>query len=87
MIDNLLKKFGGRFKNHLTTHYNSKTFLPTYSFKDTSDGEVFTIQIDSLAADPEMVLENILNEKIINKRDNKINQIVSGIKTQKNRPS
>jgi hypothetical protein len=36
------------------------------------------IQIDSFAADPEIVLENTLNEKIINKRELKINSIING---------
>jgi len=81
MINQLLNKFGGRFKNHLPTIYNSSSFLPTYSLKDTTDGEVFTIQIDSFAADPEIVLENVLKEKIINKRDTKINSLINGNKT------
>jgi hypothetical protein len=81
MIKQLLNKFGGRFQNHLPTIYNSSSFLPTYSLKDTTDGEVFTIQIDSFAADPEIVLENVLKEKIINKRDTKINSLINGNKT------
>lgn len=81
MIKQLLNKFGGRFQNHLPTIYNSQSFLPTYSLKDTTDGEVFTIQIDSFAADPEIVLENVLKEKIINKRDTKINSLINGNKT------
>ena len=40
MIKQLLNKFGGRFQNHLPTIYNSQSFLPTYSLKDTTDGEV-----------------------------------------------
>jgi 2-methylcitrate dehydratase PrpD len=32
-------------------------------------------------ADPEIVLENVLNEKIINKRDTKINSLINGNKT------
>jgi hypothetical protein len=81
MIKQLLNKFGGRFQNHLPTIYNSQSFLPTYSLKDTTDGEFFTIQIDSFAADPEIVLENVLKEKIINKRDTKINSLINGNKT------
>jgi hypothetical protein len=76
MIENLLKKFGGRFKNHLTT-YSTNTLLPVYSFEDKVDGERFQIQIDSFAADPEMVIENILNEKIVFKRDNKIKSVLN----------
>ena len=78
MIEDLLKKYNGRFINQLPTIYNSSSFLPTFSLKDTTDGEVFMIQIDSFAADPEIVLENTLNEKIINKRELKINSIING---------
>lgn len=90
MIDKLLKKFSGRFQNHLPISYHSTTLrpfmplLPSYTLKDTFDGEIFTIKIDSLAADPELVLENVLNEKIINKRDYKIEQLINETKTQKN---
>jgi len=78
MIEDLLKKYNGRFENHHPTIYNSNSFLPTFSLKDTTDGEVFTIQIDSFAADPETVLENVLREKIINKREQKINSLING---------
>lgn len=78
MIKKLLKKFNGRFENHLPTIYNSNSFLPTYSLIDTFDGETFIIQIDSLSADPEIVLENILQEKIINKREQKIDSLING---------
>jgi hypothetical protein len=81
MIEDLLKKYNGRFENHLPTRYNSNSFLPTFSLKDTTDGEVFMIQIDSFAADPEIVLENTLNEKIINKREQKINSLINGTTT------
>ncbi len=81
MIEEILeKKFSGRFKKYLPTIYNSQSFTPTYSFKDTSDGEVFTIQIDSLVADTETILVNVLKEKIINKRDTKINSLINGTK-------
>lgn len=78
MIKEILNKFGGRFEQHFATNYNSQTLLPTYSLKDTTDGEIFTIQIDSLAADPEIVLENVLREKLINKRDKKLNLVING---------
>jgi hypothetical protein len=81
MVEDIFKKFGGRFENHLPTRYNSNSFLPTFSLKDTTDGEVFTIQIDSFAADPETVLENVLREKIINKREQKINSLINETKT------
>ncbi len=76
MIEDLLKKFGGRFENDLTT-YSANTLLPIYSFVDTADGERFQIQIDSLAADHGIVLENVLNDKIIYKRDNKIQSVLN----------
>jgi hypothetical protein len=78
MIEDTLKKYNGRFENHLPTIYNSNSFLPTFSLKDTTDGEVFMIQIDSFAADPEIVLENTLNEKIINKREQKLDSLING---------
>lgn len=81
----ILNKFGGRFINHLPTTYHSSTFMPSFTIKDTVDGEVFTIQIDSLAADAEMVLENVLLEKVINKRDKKIESIFDGTKIKKDR--
>jgi hypothetical protein len=80
-IKNIIKKFNGRFQNHLSTIYSSQSSLPAYSLKDTTDGEVFTIQIDSLGADHEIVLENVLKEKIINKRDTKINSLINGNQT------
>jgi hypothetical protein len=81
MIEEILKnKFGGRFQSHLPTIHNSQSFIPTYSLKDTTDGEVFTIQIDSLVADTETILVNVLKEKIINKRDTKINSLINGTK-------
>ena len=81
MVEDIFKKFGVRFKNHLPTKYHSTTFMPSYTIKDTADGEVFTIQIDSLAADTEIILENVLREKIINKRDKKINSLINETKT------
>jgi len=75
MID--IEKFGGRFEKDLTV-YNANTLLPIYSFVDTADGERFQIQIDSFAADPEIVISNILTEKIIFKRDNKIQSVLNG---------
>lgn len=74
----ILNKFNNRFISHLPTTYNSATFMPSYTIKDTADGEIFTIQIDSLVADPEIILENVLREKIINKRQQKINSLING---------
>ena len=72
----ILKKFNGRFEKGLTT-YNSTTLTPTYSFIDTTDGERFQIKIDSLVADVEVVIENVLNDKIVFKRDNKIKSVLN----------
>ena len=76
MIENLLKKFNGRFEKDLTT-YNTNTLLPIYSFVDKNDGERFQIQIDSFSADHEIVLQNVLNQKIIYKRDSKLKIILN----------
>lgn len=78
MTDDIFKRFGGRFENYLPVKYHNTTFMPSYTIKDNYDGEIFTIEIDSLVADPEIVLENVLNEKIINKREQKINSIIDG---------
>jgi hypothetical protein len=77
MIEDTLKKFNGRFKKQIMTTYNSQTLLPTYALIDTFDNESFLIQIDSFAADPEIVIENVLNDKIIHKRDSKLNLILN----------
>ena len=78
MIDELLKnKFGGRFASGYS---NKKTtpFIPTYFIFDRYSGETFEIKIDSFAADHEIVIENILSERVINYRDKKINSIING---------
>ncbi len=77
MIKDIFEKFGGRFKNHLQTTYNSSTFMPSYTIKDTFDGEIFTIKIDSLTADPEFIIEQLLNNKITSKRNDKINKLIN----------
>jgi hypothetical protein len=76
MIEDILKKFNGRFEQDLTT-YNNVTLMPTFSFLDTTDGERFKIQIDSFVADVKVVIENALNDKIISKRDIKIDGIIN----------
>lgn len=77
MIDELLKnKFGGRFVSGLPT--KTTPFIPTYSIFDRYTGETFEIKIDSFAADHEIVIENILSEKVINYRNEKINSIING---------
>jgi|688.fasta_scaffold1047288_2 hypothetical protein len=76
MIEDVFKKFNGRFKEKLTI--NENTLMPIISIEDVSDGDKFQIQIESYVADIELVLENILNEKIINKRNSKIETIING---------
>jgi hypothetical protein len=79
MIEDTLKKFNNRFKVNENSDFRfQQAFYPTFSFIDTFDGEVFMIQIDSFASDSEIVIENVLNEKIIYKRDSKINDIING---------
>ena len=85
MIEDIIKKFNNRFKVNENSDFRfQRSFYPTFSFIDTFDGESFSIQIDSFAANHELVIENILNEKIINKRELKINSIING-KVKKNR--
>ncbi len=76
MIEKILEKFGGRFKKGLKT-YSANTLLPIYSFEDTTDGERFQIKIEYFVADVEVVIENVLNDKIIFKRDTKIDEIIN----------
>lgn len=82
----ILNKFGGRFVTHHTFDGSVPSFtnLPLiirFTIKDTFDGDIFTIQIDSLAGVPEIILENVLREKIINKREQKIDYIINGTTT------
>lgn len=85
MIEDIIKKFNNRFKVNENSDFRfQQAFYPTFSFIDTFDGESFSIQIDSFAANHELVIENTLNEKIINKRELKINSIING-KVKKNR--
>lgn len=84
-MEKILNKFNGRFTTHIPTTYSGATFMPSFTIKDTFDGEIFTIQIDSLAADPEIVLENVLSGKIINKRNTKIDSIINGTTFKKDR--
>jgi hypothetical protein len=75
MIEDIIKKFEGRFKQTKSTTYDNTTLLPTYNLLDVSDGERFSIQIDSLSAMNEIIVENVLRDKIISKRDRKIDSI------------
>jgi hypothetical protein len=77
MIEKLLKNYGGRFVEGLTT-YDQNSFVPTYKIFDRFTGESFTIKIDSFNADIVVVLKNILDEKIIEHRDKKINSVING---------
>ena len=78
MIKKLLEnKFGGRFVSSLT-FYDESTFMPTFSIFDRNTGENFQIKIDSLVADFEMVVENVLTNRIIRERDNKIKSVLNG---------
>ena len=81
MIKDALNKFGGRFKKKMTT-YNDHTLLPTYNLIDTFDGELFSISTDT-----EIIIENVLSEKIINKRGKKIDYVLNGDQTKENRTS
>lgn len=77
MIEKLLENYGGRFVAGLTT-YDQNSFSPTYQIFDRSTGETFKIKIDSFNADISTVLKNILDEKITESRDKKINSIIDG---------
>ncbi len=70
-IDQIEKKFKGRFKFELTTH-NMHTFDPIVSFIDTLDNMQYKIEM-ATAVSLETILENIIKEK----RDKKINTILS----------
>lgn len=75
-IQQILKQFNGRFKNSQPVLFNHNSLLPHYHMIDTLDNEKFIINIDSLANDPEIIIKQTLTNKIINKRNNKINQII-----------
>lgn len=75
MLEDILKKFEGRFKESTLTTYDHITFLPTYNLLDVSDGERFSIKIDTLLAMPEIIVENVLRDKVISKRDRKIDSL------------
>lgn len=77
MIEKILKKYNGRFIEGQST-IDEMTFTPNYSIFDRSTGETFLIEIDSVSADFSLVINNILNEKITESRDKKINSIIDG---------
>jgi hypothetical protein len=70
-INQIEKKFKGRFKFALTTH-NIDTYDPIVSFVDTLDNIQYKIEM-ATAISLETILENIIQEK----RDKKINNILS----------
>ena len=85
MIEKILKKYNGRFiegqstgKVYDVSTIDQMTFTPTYHIFDRSTGETFLIKIDSLSADFSLVIKNILDEKITDSRDKKINSIIDG---------
>lgn len=69
-IKGIEKYFNGRFKFGLTTH-NLNTYDPIITFKDTSDGMVYKIEM-ATDVSLETILENIIQEK----RDKKIKNIL-----------
>lgn len=77
MIEKILKKYNGRFIEGDST-IDEMTFTPTYHIFDKSTGETFMIKIESVSADVNLVIKNILDEKIIQSRDKKINSIIDG---------
>ena len=70
-IKSIEKLFKGRFKFSLTTH-NIHTYYAIITFKDTTDGMVYKIEMVT-AISLETILENIIQEK----REKKINNILS----------
>lgn len=78
MIEKIIKKYGGRF---ISGHIYSDGYSQIYEIFDTSTGETFEINIDSFNVDIEVVLQNILDEKIIDSRDKKIDNLINGDKT------
>ncbi len=70
-IKRVEKKFKGRFKFELTTH-NINTYDPVVTFIDTLDNFQYKIEM-ATAVSLETILENIIQEK----RDKKINTILS----------
>lgn len=69
-IENIEKVFKNRFKFGLTTH-NLHTYDPIVTFRDTTDGMVYKIEM-ATAVSLETILKNIIKEK----RDTKIKNIL-----------
>jgi len=70
-INQIERKFKGRFRFELTTH-NTHTYDPIVSFVDTLDNIQYKIEM-ATAISLETILENIIQEK----RDKKINNVLS----------
>lgn len=70
-IKKIEKMYKGRFKFGLTTH-NVQTYDPVVTFIDTLDNFQYKIEMGT-AVSLETILENIIQEK----RDKKINNILS----------
>lgn len=75
MIDKLLKNYGGRFIQDDTISSGSP-LIPIYHIFDKTTGETTEIKIDTFNADIEVVIKNILDAKIIESRDKKIDSII-----------
>lgn len=85
MTNELLRnKFGLRF-SHLTTTLREGVLI--YTISDRYVNETISIEIDSVSADSEIVIQNVLQERIINYRDKKLDYILHGTKTKENRSS
>jgi len=70
-IKSIEKLFKGRFKFSLTTN-NIHTYDAIITFKDTTDGMVYKIEM-STAVSLETILENIIKDK----RDNKLKNVLN----------
>ena len=70
-IKGIEKLFKGRFKFSLTT-YNMNTHDAIITFKDTTDGIVYKIEM-ATAVSLETILENIIKDK----RDNKLKNVLN----------
>lgn len=77
MIEEILLIYNGRFIEGIST-IDERTFIPTYRIFDRSIGETIEIRIDSFNVDTKVVIKNILDAKIIESRDKKINSIIDG---------
>lgn len=85
MTNEVLKnKFGLRFSQPTATLQQG---VLIYTVLDTYVSQTISIEIDSASADPEIVIQNVLSERIINYRDKKLDYILHATKTKENRTS